>query len=167
MKSLFDTAKQKMIDEILRSGEEFNIPQSLQPQIMKSLHDRLQIKKKITKSDIKNTIKYIKYTADLQNYTKHFYDKNFYGFPLELMKGFNGFIDYVYENKIIPKFLKSKLLFRSFEFLNDDIFYNFTAITVVLHFYIILFKYKSKLYLMLYDTEGHHLHFALPISEDY
>lgn len=167
MKSLYEKAGQTLVDEIIRTGNEFSIPQTLQPQILKSLYDRLQIKKKITKSDIQDTIKYIKYTTDLQKYTKRFFDKNFYGFPLELMKGFNNFIEYTYENQIIPKFIKSKKSFRTFEFTNDSDFYNFISITIVLHFYIVLLKYKSKIYLLLYDTEDHHLHFALPISEDY
>jgi hypothetical protein len=155
-----------MIDEILRTGKEYEIPDDLKPLLEKSLLKRLELKNKITKSDIKESIKYIKYTKDLQSYTKHFFDKNYYGFPLELMSGFNNFIYYVYAKKIIPKFKTSKKLFRSFEFFNEYD-YQYISTPYVLHFFIILLKYKSKVFLMLYDTEVHNLHFALPISEDY
>jgi hypothetical protein len=55
----------------------------------------------------------------------------------------------------------------SFKFDNDDFIYNFISTTTELNFFIILLKYKSKIYLLLYDTEVHNLHFALPISGDY
>lgn len=167
MKSLFETARQTVVDEVIRSGREIHLPQSLQPQVMRSLHDRLQTKKKITRSDIKKTIRYIKYTSDLRGYTKHFFDKNYYGLPLELLKGFNNFIDHVYDNDMLQKFSRSRQLFRSFEFNNSTDYYNFTSTTIMLHFYIILLKYKAKLYILLYDTESHNLHFALPICQDY
>lgn len=168
MRKLYESAKQTVVDEILRTGKELNIPQTLQPQIMKSIQNRLQIKRKITKSDIKNTIKYMKYTNDLKNYTtKNFFDKSYYGFPLELLRGFDAFIDYAYENKIIPKLMKSKKMFETFPFNNRDEIYNFISLTIVLPFYIVLLKYKSKMFLLLYDMEEHNLHFALPISEDY
>lgn len=168
MKSLFNTAKQKLVDSIIRQAErqKIEIPQSLQPQIMEALLDRIESKKEITKSDIKNTIKYIKYTTDLKNYTKNFFNKDYYGFPLELLIGFNDFIYYAYENRIIPKFIESKKLFQNFEFFNDLDFQHI-SINLELDFYIVLCKYKSKVFMMLYDTEVHNLHFALPISEDY
>lgn len=167
MKSLRQIAKQNIVDEIIRTGHSIDIPQSLQPELIQSLSDRFDSKKKITKTDIQNTLKSIKYANDLKRYTKHFFDKNFYGFPLELMKGFTHFIEYAYENHIISKFLKSKKDFRVFEFHNDSNYYQYVSITYSLHFYIVLFKYSSKIYLLLYDTETHNLHFALPISEDY
>jgi hypothetical protein len=86
MKSLLQNSIQTIVDQILRTGKEFAIPQDLIPQVQKSISNRLELKKKITKSEIKNTIKYIKYTTDLKNYTEHFFDKNYYGFPLELLK---------------------------------------------------------------------------------
>ena len=166
MKTLLQNSIQTMIDEILRTGKEYEIPDDLKPQLQKSLSKRLESKKKITKSDIKESIKYIKYTKDLQNYTKHFFDKNYYGFPLELLIGFNNFIYYVYQNQVIPKFIESKKLFKNFEFFNNHD-YQHISIHFSLHFYIVLCKYKSKVFMMLYDTEVHNLHFALPISEDY
>jgi len=166
MKSLRQHSVQTLVDQILRTGKEYSIPQDLIPQIQKSITKRLELKKKITKLDIRDSMKYIKYTADLKNYVKHFFDKDYYGFPLELMAGFYEFIDYAYNHKIIPKLKKSKKLFRNFEFSNKYN-YQFISTHIVLHFYIVLLKYKSKIYLMLYDSEYQQLHFALPVSEDY
>lgn len=166
MKSLRQYSIQTLVDQIMRTGKEYTISQDLIPQIQNSISKRLELKKKITKSDIRDSIKYIKYTTDLKNYTNHFFDKNYYGFPLELMNGFNEFIEYAYDTKIIPKLKKSKKLFRNYKFSNTYP-YQYISTHISLHFYIVLLKYKSKIYLMLYDTESHQLHFALPISEDY
>lgn len=167
MKTLHTIARQSLVDQILRTGHKINVPEPLQPQIQQVISKRLDTKKKITKSDIKKKKKYISYTKDLQAYPQRFFDPNFYGFPLELLKGFNNFIDYAYEQQIIPKFIRSKQQFRTFEFNNDNDYYEFISTLVGMHFYIVLLKYKSKIFLMLYDTYDHYLHFALPISEDY
>jgi hypothetical protein len=121
----------------------------------------------VTKYEIKNKIKYIKYTSDLQRYTQRFFNKNYYGFPFELIKGFNDIIDYIYEHEIIQGFMTSKKEFRTFKFNNEFSNYQFISTPLVLYFYVILLKYKSKIFILLYDTEVHHLHFALPISHDY
>jgi hypothetical protein len=168
MKNLLDFSKQKLVDEVLRTGKEYELPDDLKILVEQELNKRLKLKEKITKSEIKDTIKYIRYTNDLKKYvSKQFFDSNFYGFPLELLRGFHHFIDTFYEQNIYSKFQKSKKLFRNFQFDNRDITYNFISTTISLHFYITLLKYKSKIFLLLYDTESHHLHFALPISQEY